>query len=88
MRFYSSSGPQDLDCNLAAGGFVNRQSHGRVRTLPDLPSHDVIVNTTLLPVSFEEVMDYRTYCETIAGLLQKPIAALVVLNLKVCRNVK
>ena len=36
---------------------------------------------------FEEVMDYRTYCETMAGLLQKPIVKLLR-NLKVGRNVK
>ena len=35
----------------------------------------------------EEVMDYRTYCETMAGLLQKPIVKLLR-NLKVSRNVK
>ena len=35
----------------------------------------------------EEVMDYRTYCETMAGLLQKPIVKLLR-NLKMSRNVK
>ena len=35
----------------------------------------------------EEVMDYRTYCETIAGLLRKPIVKLLR-NLKNSRNVK
>ena len=35
----------------------------------------------------EEVMDYRTYCETMAGLLRKPIVKLLR-NLKVSRNVK
>ena len=42
----------------------------------------VCITTTL-----EEVMDYRTYCETMAGLLQKPIVKLLR-NLKVSRNVK
>ena len=35
----------------------------------------------------EEMMDNRTYCETIAGLLRKPIVKLLR-NLKVSRNVK
>ena len=37
--------------------------------------------------NLEEVMDYRTYCETMAGLLPKPIVKLLR-NLKVSRNVK
>ena len=40
-----------------------------------------------LSATVEEVMDYRTYCETMAGLLQKPIVKLLR-NPKVSRNVK
>ena len=51
--------------------------------------------TNFLPENFglrmeaevEEMMDYRTYCETMAGLLRKPIVKLLR-NLKVSRNVK
>ena len=52
------------------------------------PDEDIPVwNPEAKDPSFEEVMDYRTYCETMAGLLQKSIVKLLR-NLKVSRNVK
>lgn len=95
----SASGSEKRPMDSSGASEMNKQASGSSEASSNLNKDSTgsfYVNKetsesseSLLEVggSVEEVMDYRTYCETIAGLLQKPIVKLLR-NLKVSRNVK
>ena len=98
-RSYSTSCPQqhvlswtdeeparsaDEDSTRSA---IRKRGMGPSQTPANSPTAGPTKTTQTGEQRIEEVMDYRTYCETMAGLLQKPIVKLLR-NLKISRNVK